>query len=126
MNHILSFLFILASLFAALFVKKHNVVIGIIIAFTAAIIVISESLVEFEGVIVKLNGFTVDSDIFRVPLKALGITLISKILVSVCDDAGEKLLSFTVGFVTKISIMLLTLPIVEEILDMLINITTGN
>ncbi|MBE6730574.1 MAG: hypothetical protein E7564_02665 [Ruminococcaceae bacterium] len=126
MNHTVYSLFLLAVLFAVLFVKKHDSVIGIIIAFTAAVIIISESLTGFENIIVRLNNFTLNGEIFEIPLKALGITLISKILISACDDAGEKLLSFTASLITKTSIILITLPIVEQILGLLGDISSGN
>lgn len=126
MNHLLSGLLLLAALFSVLFVKKYDGVVGLIIAFTAAVIIVSESLIGLEDIIVKLISFTIDGEIFKIPIKALGITLVSKILVSACEDAGEKLLSFTASFITKISIMLITLPIVEEILHLLSNISNGN
>lgn len=122
MNEYLSLVFISVALVLSLLIKKHDGLVGILLSLAAAAVILIECFGEFSSVIVKLNDFTVSGELFKIPLKALGITVISQIVTALCDESGDKLLSFTANFVTKVTVTVITLPIIEEILTILNNI----
>ena len=119
MSFIPFFIIIIAAVIVSLLLKKHDGVYPMMVAVFASSVILIQVLMEFENISVKLYNFTLSSDIFEIPLKALGITVFSKITASICDDAGEKLLSFTSSLINKISILILCLPLIEEILKIL-------
>lgn len=119
MNQLSIFMIIIAGVIASLLVKKYEQSLGLLISVVAGVIIIAEGLKNFNDINVKLNSFTEYSEYFKIPLKALGITIISQICIALCDEAGDKLMSFTASFTSKLSVLIISLPLIEEILTIL-------
>ena len=62
-------------------------------------------------------GDTVSS-VASVLLKALGVSLLTHICATVCRDSGEGSVAYYVELGGKIEIVILSLPLVKEIIDM--------
>ena len=122
MKEYLSLIFISIALILSLVVKKYDNLVSILLSLAAAALVLIECFTEFNGVIVKLNDFTDSNELFIIPLKALSITVISQIITALCEESGEKLLSFTVSTVSKVTITVITFPLIEDIIKVLNNI----
>ena len=125
MEEFIFFLIIIAAVIATLTVKKYDSAVALLLSLGAAALILINGIGKLNEVIVKLYDFTDMSGLFLIPLKALGITLASKIVMNLCDDAGDKLLSFTASFISKISVIVITLPLLEEILRIFENIING-
>ena len=119
MNQLSLFVIIIAAVIASLLVKRQEQSLGLIISIAAGAIIIADCFKEFSSIAVKLDSFTEHSELFKIHLKALGITIISQICIALCDEVGDKLLSFTASFSSKLAIVIISLPLIEEILTIL-------
>ena len=62
---------------------------------------------------------------FTILLKAAGIAFLSQIACMVCSDAGNQSLGKTLQFVTTAVILSLSIPLLEEILNILEAVLKG-
>ena len=88
------------------------------VVFAAALMLFSASL---EGVaevfsLFKMQSAGFDADGYKALFKALGIGIVSQFTSELCRDAGEPVLAGRVEFFAKIEIMLLSLPLLRQIL----------
>lgn len=88
----------------------------------ASVIVLSLAILTLSiPVIDYIKGIMPDSSVSEyvsVILKALGIAFLSSVCSSVCKDCGENTLSCYAELAGKIEIILLSLPIIKDIMDM--------
>ena len=67
------------------------------------------------------EGFGVGESLSRaveVLLKALGISILAHLTANVCRDAGEGSIAYYVELGAKIEILILSLPLLSELLDL--------
>ena len=62
------------------------------------------------------------SDSVSVLLKALGVSLLTHICATVCRDAGEGSLAYYVEVGGKVEILILSLPLIKQIMDLAIEL----
>ena len=60
---------------------------------------------------------SIDSEMLKILLKALGLCLVAQIASDVCKDCGESALSTSVELVGKLSIVLMTLPVAAQLIE---------
>lgn len=113
----------ITSAMAVLIIKKTNPELAVVLSISAGImimILILDSLFEvvytFYG-IADLTG--IDSEIFEIILKIIGIGYISEFSASVCTDSGNKSIGDKVLLSGKIVIMLIALPIIKGIIGVI-------
>ena len=112
----------LIGVFAVLIVKRGNpdgavpvrMIIGIIMA--AGCVVALSPIIDF---IDELLGFIGDGGEIYVQtlIKALGIAIITHICATVCRDTGEGSIATYVELGGKIEIVILSLPLIREIIS---------
>lgn len=61
-----------------------------------------------------IDGYYID-----ILLKAVGITIIGQVTASLCKDAGENALCNVVELATKIAILMVSMPVIVNILEYL-------
>lgn len=61
-----------------------------------------------------IDGYYID-----ILLKAVGITIIGQVTASLCKDAGENALCNVVELATKIAILMISMPVIVNILGYL-------
>lgn len=61
----------------------------------------------------------VDKGLLEILMKILGIGLLGEITSMVCDDAGNAAVGKTVQLLTTAVILWLTIPMIEQLLDLL-------
>lgn len=83
------------------------VCVGAMLPIVEYIVEVSEEILESEGL-----GSAVS-----VLLKALGVAILTHICATVCRDSGEGSITYYVELGGKIEIMLLSLPLLREMLD---------
>ena len=86
---------------------------AIILVFTLT----GERVREAVGTLVKIAEGRSWSAVGKVMLKALGITAVSRITSDICIQAGENALAGQVETAGAVEIVLLSLPLAVEILD---------
>lgn len=60
---------------------------------------------------------SIDSEMLKILLKALGLCLVAQIASDVCKDCGESALSTSVELVGKLSIVLMALPVAAQLIE---------
>ncbi|MBQ3100844.1 MAG: hypothetical protein IJC50_07640 [Clostridia bacterium] len=71
-------------------------------------------LLEFIKTINEIEGF---SELYIIMLKALGIALLSETASDICKDCNESSLASKVETAAKISMLILSLPLLNSILE---------
>ena len=111
----------LIGVFALLVVKKGNsdgavslrMVIGIILA--VGCVILSTPTIEFVRELSGVLG--TDNEIYvETLLKALGIAVITHVCATVCRDSGEGSVAGYVELGGKIEIIILSLPLMREVI----------
>ena len=72
------------------------------------------SVEELAGIFQKSN---LDNSVFKAVLKALGLCYITNFASDTCRDFGQTSLASKVELAGKISIVILTLPLINSILS---------
>lgn len=108
-----------------IFLKKAKSDLVLPLSFLLSIVLLRQALrtLESEGGLLK-NLFENPpfSEYGDVILKAFGISLVVQLLSDFCKDAGESSISTKIELLGKIEIIILSLPLVEKILDIVKNI----
>lgn len=60
---------------------------------------------------------SIDSEMLKILLKALGLCLVAQIASDVCKDCGESALSTSVELVGKLCIVLMALPVAAQLIE---------
>lgn len=117
---------ILITLFVCIILAKQekDYSILLILAVCAMVFAVSFSyldrIVEFLSKIQSLGNL--DSGMFSVLIKTLGIGILSEITSMVCVDAGNTALAKLIQFVSYAVIIWLCIPLFEKLLELIENI----
>lgn len=111
------------GVFAVLIVKKSNadgavplrMVIGVIVA--GGCVMIASPVIEFLNELSALVSGAGGEVYVETLLKALGIAIITHICATVCRDSGEGNVAGYVELGGKIEIIILSIPLIREILS---------
>lgn len=77
---------------------------------------IGEAITAFQGIAQKAN---LDSTVFSMILKIIGIGYITEYSVSLCEDSGCTSIGKKIELAGKITIFLMAIPIITGIIDLL-------
>ena len=91
---------------------------GIVLIFGIFLVILKENIGDIEAMIDSgvIPNTPYLSRAFSLMIKALGITLITKLCSDICRDCGEGTIANTVDIVGRVSIVSMCIPIVSEIL----------
>ena len=116
----------LFSLICYLIIKPIKPDVAIFISIAGSIIVVLMCVDMLVDVFDVLTGFVnkigIDNQIFAVVLKIVGVGYLTEFSSSVCCDAGNTLLSDKIIFAGKVFILFLSMPIVTNLLNMIIEL----
>jgi stage III sporulation protein AD len=87
-------------------------VAGSLLAFGVVILSLQDVLSRTVEIFF-IGGF---SEYVEVILKALGVAILTHIVSGICKDLGEGTLAGVVEFAGKVEILILSLPMIEELL----------
>lgn len=111
----------LVGVCATLLLKNTDNRYAILAGIATGAVILIVALNSLSGVIVQLHALVdktgVDSELFAVLLKIVGIGYVTEYTASVCADADCTSIGRKVAFAGKIAIFLLALPIVKALLD---------
>lgn len=102
------------SQYAALSILATGIIVLII-----ALSSFSRVILSFQSIIDKTG---VNSQVFSGLLKIIGIGYLTEYSQSVCDDLGCGSIGKKVSFAGKIAIFLLALPIIENLINVIVEI----
>lgn len=99
----------------------------------ALIITIIASIILFTLVLVKLESITslleslvqksgINKEYLTLLLKVTGISYVIELATNICKDAGNSAIASKVEMLGKISIVILTIPILTSVISTVLNI----
>ena len=106
---------------ASLFIKKYQPEYSLVLTLLSGALVLTALALTLGEIISELkdifNSSKLDSEIFKVVIKALGICYITNFAGDTCRDFGQTSLAAKVELAGKITITVLTLPFIKGILS---------
>ncbi|HCA54519.1 MAG: stage III sporulation protein AD [Clostridia bacterium] len=112
----------MAAAFCAVALKKYSPEISIVIAIAAGAILLVSILSRTMPVVRSLQQLTdsigLDPQYGVVLMKTIGICFLCQFTSDACKDAGQNALAAKVELAAKIAVLLLALPLMENILQM--------
>ncbi len=106
---------------ASLFIKKYQPEYSLVLTLLAGAAVLTALAVTLGSIIKELKDIfdssKLDSQIFKVVVKALGICYITGFAADTCRDFGQTSLASKVELSGKITVAVLTLPLIKGILS---------
>ena len=113
---------VLIAVVLTLALSGHRKDIAVLIAITAAIMTMAAALVIFEPVIdffqhLQLLG-NLDSNLFRILLKSVGIALLAEIASLICIDTGNATLGKSLQILASATILYISIPLFERLIEL--------
>ncbi len=114
--------FALVALVLILIVEKNNKELGIVLVLFVTIgmfLAVFSSIKEIIEVLKKLaDGAGLNNTYLMIILKATGIAYLVEIVKNVCSDAGNSALASKVELAGKVSITILTIPLLTNVINL--------
>lgn len=109
-----------------LVIKKHSPEIAIQVSILSGIVIFILVASKLSAVIDLLRNYADKANIkpayFTTVLKITGIAYIAEFGAEVCKDAGEGSIASKIELAGKITIIVLSVPIITSLLDLIIKI----
>ena len=100
---------------------------GLFIAVAAGVIIAVMVLKNISAPIImireKLEEYGVESEYFKVALKAVGIGYITSFIADACRDCGQTTLALKAELAGKCAIFMLSVPLIISVLEMAVEFT---
>ena len=111
---------------AVLLLKNHSPSIGFILSVAVSVILLIICIPKLSSIFHTLNNISdkagIESNLFTILIKCLGITYITDWGENICKDAGQNALSTKIQLFGKIGVVIILIPIIEQILNNVISI----
>lgn len=85
-------------------------------------IILSQISPVFNIINSLLDKLAISNEYTKILFKSLGICYITQLAVDVCSDAGEVAVANKIGLAGKVAILILALPMFNNILDIAFNL----
>lgn len=106
---------------STLILKKTSSELAALITIATSIIILFLVLPGIEALMSELNAITdksgIDSSVFLVLTKILGIGFITELGASIASDAGERGISDKLKLAGKIAILLVAMPVFTKLIS---------
>ena len=101
--------------------RKYIPEFAIPLSVLAAAVILFLAALQSLPVIEKLEQFTsaagISAEYIKIMLKALGICYITELAAGTCRDSGESSLASKVELAGRISVVVLSLPLISQVLE---------
>ena len=99
---------------------------SVILTIIASILLFTFAILKLEDVIELLNNIInksgINKEYLKLLIKVTGITYIIEIASNICKDAGSSALATKVEMLGKLSIVVLTIPIITSVVSVITEI----
>ena len=122
-----AFLKVLAGVFVGLilwvFLDRQNKDVSLLLTIIVCVLAITagfsflQPVIAFAERICDTGGL--DNDLLSVLLKAVGLTVVSEICTSICNDAGNSAMGKALQTTAAIVIIWISLPVLEKLMSLL-------
>lgn len=117
---------VLVALILIIVLEKKNKEYAMVLTIVSSVIILTLIIVKLDDVVSLLNGLIVNAGINKeylaVLLKVTGISYVVELTKNICVDAGSSSLAAKIELWGKISIVVLTIPIITSVINVVINI----
>ncbi|MBE7082073.1 MAG: hypothetical protein E7378_00115 [Clostridiales bacterium] len=116
----------LLTLICYLIIKPLKPDIAIFVSLIGAVIMLFMCVDGLMNVISTMTSFAektgINTGLFGLILKIVGIGYLTEFSSSICCNAGNSTLSDIIGFAGKITILIVSLPIITSLIDIIVEI----
>ena len=120
---------ILDLLVPSLMLKKYNPEISMLISVGAGVLVagviISQAVPAIDKISTLITTAQLNTEYTSALFRALGICFICQFASDSCSDAGEKALATKIELAGKIAVVLISLPLLEQITETALSLMHG-
>jgi len=116
----------LVTTFAVMILKPQKPELASVVSIAGGVIVLLMFVDSLSGVI---DGFSsivqrsgISSEVFSALLRIIGIGFLTEFASNICSDAGNNTMAQKVSLAGKVMILVLALPIIDNLLQILIGI----
>jgi len=113
----------------SLTLKRYNPEISLLVSVTAGVIAAIAMLNQITPAISQIKNIlslaNLNNTYSLILFKSLGICFLCQFASDSCEDAGEKALAAKIQLAGKISVVVLSLPLIEEIANTAIKLIKG-
>lgn len=104
--------------------RRYNAEYAVLTGVGAGILITVQILLSVEPAVASIMALlsSVQGGYLLVVLKALGVCLLAQFSADACLDAGEKALASRVEFAGRIAVVILALPLFEEIAEAVLSL----
>lgn len=115
----------LTTCLLTLIIKKYNESIAFAVAISGGIILLIGLLFSFSEVSSKIMGYSlkfgINNSYISVMIKSLALCYITEFAADLCRDFGQSALAGKVELLGKCTILIMTLPLLGEILELAVS-----
>ena len=97
--------------------KEYSVIISIAAGAGVLILLLTKLIKPITEITNRLSQYGVGIEFFVVALKALSIGYITQFIADICRDFGQTSIALKAEFAGKVSIFLITLPLLNSLFD---------
>jgi len=112
--------------FAVLILKPHKPEVAALLSIVGGLMVILllvEGLGEVISNVQLLVGRTgIQSDLFSILLRIIGIGYITEFAANICSEAGNQSMASKVVMAGKVVILVLALPIINNLIEIIVGV----
>lgn len=118
MNIYQYFIIAIFTAICSLLIKRRNPEFSLVLSIAGVVFMFLTGVTYISQVINDISILNlIDEDFLTIPLKLLGLTLITKITCSICEDAGEKGLAVSTQTISKFACVGIAFPLFEKLLE---------
>lgn len=120
----------LISVVLSIMLKKTNPEYSIILSIITGIFLLGNILSFITNIFDQVKDLISSSGISTEHMmslfKALGICFLTQFSVDTCNDAGQSALASKIEFIGKVMIIMISIPMMQEIIKMVNHLLGGN
>ena len=114
------------ALIMILILNKTNKEISIVITILASVILLSFVILKLDNVIYMLKELAgksgINTEYLLLLIKVTGIAYIVELTKNICVDAGSSSLATKVEIAGKVSIVVLTIPLITTVISLILEL----
>ena len=103
----------------SLTLKRYNPEVSLLVSIAAGVVIALQAITIAKPALGKITSLltltSLESNITSILFKSLGVCFLCQFASDSCEDAGEKALASKVQLIGKISVLVMSLPLVEQI-----------
>lgn len=110
----------IVSVFLAMLAGNVKKEYGVITAIAASVLIFSYGITGLSAVVSRLHEFEntvgIAHEYVVILLKLAGIACVSQFAVSLCKDSGQSMIAGQVAFVSRLSMLTVSFPVLEALI----------